>query len=102
MLLQGILLAFITAVLDGPASDGGRAVYLSMMVILLNGIGASTAVIFGAMIQNIFGNCLIVRFFARSWTSIGKDGEGTTDPGTSGITAAGQSSTPAARLGTLA
>lgn len=90
MLLQGLFLALVTAVLDGPKSDGGRAVYLSVMVILLNGIGASTAVIFGAMIQNIFSNCLIVRLFARSWTGSENNRADAADRDDSGTTAAGQ------------
>ena len=69
MIIQGIFFAVIDASLNGPESDGGRAVYLSVTVILLNGIGASTAVIFGNMVQNLLSNAVIVRLFACGWRS---------------------------------
>lgn len=67
MILQGVIFAVLDVVLNGPHSDGGRAIYLTVMVYFLNGIGASTAVLFGALFQNVIANALILRPFAHDF-----------------------------------
>jgi hypothetical protein len=67
MAMQGVIFALLDGVFNGPESEGGRAIYLSVMVSLLNGIGASTPIIFGALVQNSLGSAFIVRLFATSW-----------------------------------
>ncbi|NIV37162.1 MAG: hypothetical protein GWN58_49350, partial [Anaerolineae bacterium] len=65
--LQGIVFALLDAVLNGPRSEGGRAIYLVIMAYFLNGIGSSAAVLFGALLQHILASALLLRPFAASW-----------------------------------
>ena len=44
MFMQGLAFGFINHLYNGPHSDGGRAIYISIMVFFLNGIGSSTAI----------------------------------------------------------
>jgi O-antigen polysaccharide polymerase Wzy len=74
MAMQGVIFALLDGVFNGPESQGGRAIYLSVMVSLLNGIGASTPIIFGALVQNSLGSAVIVRLFATSWRAGGNGG----------------------------
>ena len=67
MALQGLIFASLNAVLNGSRSEGGRAIYLSVMVYYLNGIGSSAVVLFGSLLQQILANALILRPFARSF-----------------------------------
>lgn len=67
MLLQGAVLGLLSAMLDSEYSDGGRAIYLSVGVYLLNGIGSSASVIFGAIIQQVLASAVILRPFASGW-----------------------------------
>jgi len=67
MALQGIVFALLDAMLNGPRSEGGRAIYLTIMAYFLNGIGSSAAVLFGALVQYILASALIMRPFASSW-----------------------------------
>lgn len=67
MLFQGILFGSLDKVLNGPRSEGGRAVYLSLMVFFFNGIGSSTAIWFGALLQNMIANALILRLFTTGF-----------------------------------
>jgi O-antigen polysaccharide polymerase Wzy len=67
MAMQGMIFALLDGVFNGQESEGGRAIYLSVMVSFLNGIGASTPIIFGALIQNSGGSAVILRLFATSW-----------------------------------
>jgi hypothetical protein len=53
--------------LNGPRSEGGRAIYLVIMAYFLNGIGSSAAVLFGALVQYILASAVIMRPFASSW-----------------------------------
>lgn len=64
MALEGVLFAILGQVLNGPQSVGGRAVYLSIMVYFLNGIGSSTVIIFGALVQIAVVSVLLLRPFA--------------------------------------
>jgi hypothetical protein len=67
LLLQGAFFAILGTVLNGPESDGGRAIYLWIMVYFLNGIGTDTATIFGAVIQNAVAAAIILRLFSTGW-----------------------------------
>jgi hypothetical protein len=67
MALQGVVFALLDAMLNGPRSEGGRAIYLVIMAYFLNGIGSSAAVLFGALVQYILASALIMRPFAASW-----------------------------------
>lgn len=59
--IQGIILALINIVLNGAGSEGGRAIYISIMVFFLNGIGSATAGVFGGIIQNILVSALVLK-----------------------------------------
>ena len=61
MMLQGGVLALIDMTLNGRESEGGRAVYVSIMVFFLNGIGSSTAGIFGGIVQGILVSAVILK-----------------------------------------
>jgi hypothetical protein len=63
--LQGLFYALLDGVFNGPESDGGRAVYLSVMVFFLNGIGTGTAILFGAVIQNMLASALLLKGASR-------------------------------------
>lgn len=64
MLLEGVLFGVLGQVLNGPQSEGGRAIYLSIMVYFLNGIGSSTVIIFGSLVQIAVVSVLLLRPFA--------------------------------------
>ena len=76
MAVQGIIFALLDAMLNGPRSEGGRAIYLVIMAYFLNGIGSSAAVLFGALVQYILASAVIMRPFASSWRA----DEGTSAP----------------------
>ena len=65
MAFQGVAFALLRAMLDGRQSEGGRAIYLTVMVPFLNGVGGSTAVLFGSVIQTVVANGLILKMFTR-------------------------------------
>jgi hypothetical protein len=65
MFLQGAIFAALDVVLNRANSQGGRAVYLTQMVYFLNGIGSSTVMLFGALLQHIIANVLILRYLSR-------------------------------------
>ncbi len=67
MALQGFIFALLDSSLNKARSEGGRAIYLTVMAYFLNGIGSSAAVLFGALFQQILANALIVRLFATGW-----------------------------------
>lgn len=67
MSIQGFVFALLDSSLNGPRSEGGRAIYLSVMVYFLNGIGSSAAILFGALFQQILANAVILRPFATGW-----------------------------------
>jgi hypothetical protein len=69
LLLQGISFAMLDTVLNGKRSDGGRAIYLAVMISFLNGIGSSTAIFFGALLQNAVANVALLRLFATGFKS---------------------------------
>ena len=67
MALQGIVFAVLDALLNGPRSDGGRAIYLVIMAYFLNGIGSSSAILYGSLVQYVLASALIMRPLAASW-----------------------------------
>jgi hypothetical protein len=67
MALQGIVFAILDAVLNDTRSEGGRAIYLVVMAYFLNGIGTSSAVLFGSLVQYVLASAVILRLFAESW-----------------------------------
>lgn len=68
MVIQGAFFALIDKVLNGRQSEGGRAIYLSIMVLFLNGIGTSAVVVFGSIIQLTIASALLMRPFAVSFS----------------------------------
>ena len=68
MSIQGMVIAVLDGTLNGPGSDGGRAIYLSVMVFLFNGIGSSASIWFGALLQNVAANALIIWPFTKPLT----------------------------------
>lgn len=72
MMLQGAVLALLSAMFDSKSSDGGRAIYLSVGVYLLNGIGTSASVMFGAIFQQVLASAVILRPFAAGWRATPK------------------------------
>ncbi len=69
MALQGALLGLLNAMLNGRASQGGRAIFLSVGVYFLNGIGTSASVMFGAIFQQVLVSAVILRPFVSGWRS---------------------------------
>jgi hypothetical protein len=67
MFLQGLILAALGKLLSVPeAGVGGQAIYLSIMVYFLNGIGSNTAGLYGGLIQIILFNCVLLWWARRS------------------------------------
>jgi hypothetical protein len=71
--LQGLCLALLGSMLNGPRSDGGRAAYLAIMVYFFNGIGAATAPLFMGVFMNIAAYLCILRCFSSGWTASGHE-----------------------------
>jgi hypothetical protein len=67
MLLQGVFFAALSRALNGAESEGGRAIYVIIMVTFLQGIVSTTAGMFGGIIQSVVANALILRFFASGF-----------------------------------
>jgi len=67
MFLQGIFFALLGRIFNSPQSDGGRAIYLSVMIFFLNGIGAQTIILFGNLIQNVVASAVLMRPFTSGW-----------------------------------
>jgi hypothetical protein len=83
MALQGIIFAALDAILNGPRSDGGRAIYLVIMAYFLNGIGTSATMLFGALVQYILASAVLLRPFAMAWQAgreMSEDKEADSDP----------------------
>lgn len=67
MFLQGSLFAVLDRLLNSPeAGAGGRAIYLSMIVYFLNGIGSNTANLVGGLIQIIAANFVLLLWARES------------------------------------
>ena len=69
MAIQGAFFAFLDRLLNSPYSQGGRAIYLAIMVFFLNGMSSSTVTLFGAILQIVFANVLILRLFSLGWSA---------------------------------
>jgi hypothetical protein len=81
MALQGACFAFLNHFLNGPHSQGGRAIYLAVMVFFLNGIGSSTVTLFGALLQIVIANGIILRCFSTGWSAnLGQKSKGIAVP----------------------
>ncbi len=63
MAIQGIIFGLLDYLLNGSESEGGRAVYLMVTVIFLNGIGSITVNHFGALFQRTIALAAILWFF---------------------------------------
>ena len=62
MLLQGLIFAYLGWFLNGH-SQIGRAIYASLMIWFFNGIGASTVIFFGGIVQMTIATMMIVKPF---------------------------------------
>jgi hypothetical protein len=67
LLLQGAVFGLLDCLLNGPQSEGGRAIYLWTMAFFLNGIGSSAAILFGALLQNVLMNSALLRPFSSGF-----------------------------------
>lgn len=67
MALQGAVFGLLNAMLNSRASQGGRAIYLSVGVYFLNGIGTSASVMFGAIFQQVLASAILLRPFTSGW-----------------------------------
>lgn len=67
MFLIGCLFGTAHMMFNGPDSDGGRAVYISVLAFYLNGIGSATAMFVFFGIQGFIVLPLILRFFTGRW-----------------------------------
>lgn len=64
MFLEGAFFGLLDRVLNGPRSVGGRAIYLAVMVLFLNGIGAPTVILVGNVIQIIAASAFAMTLLA--------------------------------------
>lgn len=60
MALQGLILAALNRSLNGPESEGGRAIYMAVLVYFLNGIGTGTAIEFGTLVQDLLPSAVLM------------------------------------------
>lgn len=74
MFLIGCLFGVAGTVFNGPQSDGGKAVYIAVLVFYLNGMGSSTTMFFFFGIQGFVVVPLSLRYFAKSWRAPERDG----------------------------
>ena len=70
--LQGMILSLLGILLNGSRSEGGRAIYLSIMIFFLNGIGTQTSMLFSAIIPGVIGSAIILRPFSLAWSTTPK------------------------------
>ena len=64
--LFGAFIALVGNVFNGIRSDCGRAIYISVLIAYVNGIGSSTTQLFYYALLNMFFLTLIFRLFSRS------------------------------------
>ena len=67
MFIIGCLFGITNSVFNGPQSDGGKAVYIAVMVFFMNGIGSATTMFFFFAVQGFVAVPLFLRYFATSW-----------------------------------
>lgn len=63
MVLQGFILGLLERVFAN--SPGGMAIFIVNFAGLLNGIGSSASMMFGAMIQNLLASCLLLLWASK-------------------------------------
>jgi hypothetical protein len=76
MAIQGAIFSVLNSVLNGPQSEGGRAIYLAVMVSFLNGIGSTASMWFGALLQYVLASSILLRPFALGFGGKEKMPEG--------------------------
>jgi 5-bromo-4-chloroindolyl phosphate hydrolysis protein len=76
MVIQGLIFGLMDRSLNGPNSQAGRAIYMTIMVVFLNGIGTNAVILFGSILQFIVVNALILSWFV---TRPGSRAKGTPD-----------------------
>lgn len=69
MPIQGMFFACIDELLNGPLSDGGRAIYVTIMFVFLNGIGGVASSVFLGVITSVVASSFILRLFCTGWKS---------------------------------
>lgn len=70
MALQGVILALLQHIFGTAKSGaGGQAVFLAFFVFFLNGVGTSTEIFFGNIVQNLFCSCVLL-FWVREKPSV--------------------------------
>lgn len=61
MFMQGTVLSLLEQIFAGrKAGAGGWAIFIATLVYLLNGIGSSAEVMFGAVLQNLIASCILL------------------------------------------
>jgi hypothetical protein len=61
MMLQGALMKCLESIFGGANSGAGaQAVFLSCSIWFLNGVGSSAEIMFGGILQNLIGGCLLL------------------------------------------
>jgi hypothetical protein len=61
MMLQGLVISLLEYIFGGPQSgQGGRAVFIAFFVFFLNGIGSSTEILFGNILQSLLCGYLLL------------------------------------------
>ncbi len=68
----GGFFAVLQTLLTHPESEGGRALYLAIMVSCLNGIGSNLAAFIGGIVQLIIINIILIKLFTIRKNSISK------------------------------
>jgi hypothetical protein len=71
MVFLGFVLAAFEHVFAAPrAGVGGQAIFLTTFVFFLNGIGTSTEIMFGAMVQNLTAGCILLWWARKSASKV--------------------------------
>lgn len=68
--LKGLIFAALNRALNSKESQGGRAIYISLVVPFFNGIGSSTVMMFGSLAQHVLARAVILRFFAVGFRAV--------------------------------
>jgi hypothetical protein len=66
MAIQGIIFALLNRTLNTAGNLGGQAIYATVMMVFLNGIGTSAVVLFGNVVQFVIVSVLFLRVFCGS------------------------------------
>jgi hypothetical protein len=60
MAIQGVVLAAVSRAFTATGSVAANAVLISVLVLLVNGVGGITSVMYGGLLQNLVANALVV------------------------------------------